>query len=156
MSQQPDFEVIVAGNGGSSIEEWKRAQKAPDSELPPLNEAQKEVARKFGINEEQYQRSYLSLRYGEERTRSRAKALGVVVEEILESLGRRYRLLAVVAEMANCRWVVRIQTSGRAVGIAISRELGDDIVDSNTVQDRQQLKRLLLSGLRDGEPRAER
>jgi len=154
MSQQPDFEVIVAGNGGSSIEEWKRAQKAPESDLPPLNKAQKEVARKFGISEEQYQRGSLSLRYGEERTRSRATALGAVVQEILESLDPGYRLFAVVAEMANCRWVVRIQTSDRTVGIAISRELGDDIVDSDTVQDRQQLKNLLLSGLGDSGSRA--
>lgn len=150
MAKGDNFEVLVSGYG-SSVEEWRRAQRAASSELPELSEAQKDVARKFGVTEEEYKRSVLSLRYGEERTRKRAKALGLIIEELLQQIGDAYRLLAVVAEMGKERWVARVQAPAKTVNIAIDRDLGDDIIDSDTVQDRRRLGALLSESLREGE-----
>ena len=56
-----------------------------------------------------------------------------------------------IAEMMKERWVVRIQTPHKIVNVAIERELADDIVDSNTVQDQERLRSLLVSSLERSE-----
>ncbi len=150
MTTEAKFEVFVSGYS-TSLEEWKRALRAPLSELPELNVWQKEIARKFGISEEEYARSHLSSLYGQERMRSRARELGKAVEEILESLGHACQLTAVVAELSKERWVLRIQTPQKIVSVAVPRDLADDVVDSDTVQDKDRLEALLVSSLKRGE-----
>lgn len=142
--QESNFEVIVWGYS-SSIEEWQRAMGAPSSELPELNAAQKEVARKFGISEERYARGFLAGLYGQDGLRARGTELGRAVEAILARLGTDYQLRAVKAEMAKGRWVVRIQAPPQIVNVAVPRELADDIIDSDTIQDRERLRVLLVS-----------
>lgn len=142
--QQRNFGVFVSGYS-TTIEEWRRALKAPSSELPELNAEQKEAARRFGIAEEEYARGYLAGLYGQDRMLARGTELGRAVEAILADLGPGNQLKAVIAEMDKERWVVRIQTPQQIVNIAVPRELADDIVDSNTVQDQERLRVLLVS-----------
>ena len=145
-NEEPKFQVFVSGFS-SSIEEWRRALNAPTSELPELNPEQKEVVRKFGITEEEYRRGHLAGVYGQQRMQRRAIELGKAVEEILDGFAAGYQLKAVIAEMMKERWVVRIQTPKKIVNVAIDRELGDDVIDSNTIQDQERLEELLLSSL---------
>ena len=99
--KRPDFTVRVS-DFTTSIEEWDRAQRAPRSELPNLSAEQKDVARKFGITEEEYARSVLAGRYGNERMNTRARHLGKEVQRILGTFGDgRYRVVAVTAEMSR-------------------------------------------------------
>ncbi len=146
MTEESNFDVFVSGLS-SSVEEWRRALNAPPSELPELNAEQKEIVRKFGITEEEYARGLLAGLYGQERMQKRGRQLGRAVEAILGDLGVGYQLKAVIAEMTKGRWVARIQTPEKIVNVAIARELADDIVDSNTVQDQEKLRVLLLSSL---------
>ena len=150
LAEQPKFQVFVSGFS-SSIREWRKALDAPASELPELNADQKEIVRKFGITEEEYRRGHLAGVYGQERLRNRSIALGRTVEEILGGFGKGYQLEAVIAEMFKERWVVRIQTPRKTVNVAVDRELGDDIVDSNTIQDQERLEELLRSSLKRSE-----
>ena len=140
--QQRKFEVIVLGQG-TSLEDWGRSLQAPLSELPELTNEQKAFARKFGITDEQYARSRLSRKYGQERMMTRGASFGAAVEEILAGLGPGYQLKAVIAEMMKERWVLRIQTPKKIVNVAVDRELADDIVDSDTIQDQERLRELL-------------
>ena len=144
--QQSGFEVFVIGQT-TSLEDWKRSLHAPSSELPELTEEQKTFARKFGISDEDYARSYLSMSYGQERMRKRGLALGTAIVQILVGLGPGYILQAAIYEATKMRWVARIQAPQGLLNVAIPLELADDIVDSNTVQDQEKLKTLLLSSL---------
>ena len=147
LAEQPKFRVFVSGFS-STIDDWRRAMNAPSSELPELNAEQKEIVRKFGITEEDYQRGHLSGLYGQERMRSRGVELGRAVEAILRVLGPEYQLKAVTEELTvRDRWVVRIWTPQKIVNVAISRELADALIDSNTVQDQERLRILLLTSL---------
>jgi len=150
--KRPDFTVTVS-DFTTSIEEWDRAQRAPRSELPNLSGEQKDVARKFGITEEEYARSVLAGRYGNERMNTRARHLGEEVQRILDTVGDgRYRVVAVTAEMFKARWVVGIEAQGRVVNVAIPRELADDVLDSYTTDDLGRLKEKLLLALESTEP----
>ena len=142
--RQEGFEVFVSGLS-TTVEEWRRALNAPNSELPPLNAEQKEAAQRFGISEEEYARGYLAGLYGQDRMVARGAELGRAVEAILAGLGADYQLRAVIAEMTKGRWVVRIQTPQQIVNVAVPRELADDVIDSNTVQDQERLRVLLVS-----------
>jgi len=145
-TEESKFEVFVSGFS-STVEEWRRALKAPASELPRLNQEQRDVAKKFGISEQEYARGYLAGLYGQERLRQRGTELGKAVEGILAGLAPGHRLSAMVAEITKLRWVARIHTPEKPVNVAIPRELADDIVDSNTIQDQEKLKVLVLTSL---------
>ena len=144
--QQAQFEVIVYG-GPTSLKDWQRAQEAATSDLPSLNEAQKEVAYKFGLTEEQYKRSYLSLLYGQERLRDRTESLGSAIQEILARTGKDYRVTSIAAQMDRERWIVEIDRNRQVVQIAIPRELGDDFLDSHLAEYGNKLAALVISGV---------
>ena len=72
----PKFEIYIPEHG-SSVAEWRKAQRAPLSELPQLTADQKEVARRFGITEEEYARNVLAGTYGRRRLRERKLMEGV-------------------------------------------------------------------------------
>ena len=146
MTKNQKFEVFVS-DYSSSVDEWKQAMAAPVSELPKLNDQQKEVAKKFGVSEEEYGRGVLSGQLGEVRMRRRGQGLGEVVQGLLDGLGPGYRLIAVKAEMFNGRWLIRIETPDKVANIALPRELADDVLDSGTMEEMEKLKVRLLAGL---------
>ena len=140
------FNVFVSG-GTSSVEDWQRANNAPKADLPELNEEQKEVTRKMGMPEEEYARGVLVGQYGEQRQKERGEKLGKKVEEILGGLGATYRLEAVIREGVKGRWLARIETPSAPKNVAIGLELADDLIDSDTVQDEERLRILILQSL---------
>jgi len=146
MKKQTKFEVFVSGVS-SSVEEWKRALEAPKSELPELSAQQKEIARKFGVSDEDYGRGVFVGSLGEKRIKSQGEHLGNVAEGILGALGPDYHLQAVIAEMVERRWILRIQTPEVIVPVEVPRELADDLLDSGTVDEVEKLKICLLSAL---------
>jgi hypothetical protein len=137
-TQGQEFEVYVRSNS-STAEEWKRAMEAPTSELPPLNEEQKEIVKRFGITEEEYARGELAGVYGQERLKAKGAQLGSVVVDVLNKLSEPYRLLAVLYEGGRLRWIVRVETPRGIRNVGLPYELVDDVVDSELFESRQQL-----------------
>jgi len=146
MMGTPQFEVFISG-ATSSVDDWKRAMSAPESELPELDAQQKEVARRMDIPEKEYARGVLVQKYGELRQRERGQRLGARVDEILDGLGAQYKLDAVIREGTKFRWVVRILTPQEPRNIAVPLDLADDVIDSATIQDLEKLRRAILEGL---------
>jgi hypothetical protein len=144
---QSRFQIVVS-DYSSSTEEWKRALEAPESELPPLTDQQREIARRFGVSQQEYARGVLAGRYGNQRMRKRAQALGEHAQEILGGLGARYKVLAVLWEGSKLRWMLRIETPERVVGVPVPFELADDVIDSGVLQEIERLKRLVLAGVK--------
>jgi len=140
------FNVFVSGVTGS-VEDWQRAMNAPKTELPKLNDEQREVAGRMGISEEEYARGVLVGEYGENRQRQRGKVIGLRIEEILEGLGKPYALEALIREGVRERWVARINTPAEPKNVAINLDLADDVIDSGTVQDLERLRVLILQAL---------
>ncbi len=149
-TEPPKFRVEVS-DYSVSVDEWRRAQKAPSEELPPLSEVQKEVAHKFGISEEEYARSVLAGRFGVRRLRTRARKLGDEIEKILIEVSPDCQVVRVVADMARERWVILIQTPTRQVGMSVPREVGDDFLDFKTTEATEELKARVRFSLGLGE-----
>ena len=144
--ETPKFRIDLS-DYSVSIDEWRRAHNASKSELPDLNELQREVAAKFGISEEDYARSVLAGQYGMRRLRHRARRLGDEVEKILAEMHPECRITRVVADIARERWVVVLQTPKRQVGIAVAREVGDDLIDFSTVDALEELRAKVKSAV---------
>lgn len=79
------MEIIITGQS-ASLEESRKAREVPLGELPRLTDEQKEVAKKFGISEEDNARQVVALQYGEARLRAGATKLGQVIEKQLPEL----------------------------------------------------------------------
>lgn len=147
MGDAVNFEIVIQGFE-SSVEEYTRAQRAPASDLPPLNEAQKDMARRFQMTEEQYQRGFLAGLYGQKRKRARGVTLGRVAEEALASLGPDYRLRMVRWDFDRDLWWFRVQKGNeRVVDIPISWELGEDMLDAGDEAYRNEFKHRLRAGV---------
>ena len=146
----PKFEIYIPEHG-SSVAEWRKAQRAPLSELPQLTADQKEVARRFGITEEEYARNVLAGTYGRRRLRERAQALGEEVQRILEDLGRGEKVIAVSKDMDRASWRIRIETRKRDVDVLVSQELAEDLFDSGAEQERERLRARVEASLEESE-----
>jgi hypothetical protein len=144
--EQSRFQIEIPGHS-VSVGEWRRASVAPISELPVLTDDQKEVARKFGVTEEEYARNVLAGSYGRQRMHERAQRLGEAVEQVLEQLGGAYRVTAVRRDMDRLGWIVRIETQPRDVDVFVSQELTDDLLDSGSNEQRERLRLRVVSSL---------
>jgi hypothetical protein len=142
------FEVVLS-DYTSSVAEWRRAQTAPKEELPVLNEEQRGAARKFGLTEEAYARSILAGNLGAARMHKRAVELGKLVGGIAREVNRKCDVVAVVSEMFKGRWLVRIQTPGGDVVVAVPRDLVDDLLDSEVTSEVRKLRSIVREALAD-------
>lgn len=144
--EEATFKIFV-WDYSSSVEDWRRAQRADHSELPNLNEEQKEFARSFSVAEEDYARGVLAGQYGQDRLRSRGKELGDAVQDILNRLEPGHRVVAVLAEMMKERWTVRIQTPVKIENVHLERELVDDLLDYGSIEEFEKLRVRVLTAL---------
>jgi hypothetical protein len=135
-----NFEIELP-DSSVSLEEWRRAQALPASELPKLSSQEKEAARKFGISEEAYARSSKAGEFGRERMLGRAQRFGECVDEILKELGSA-AVDAVKSDPFRGRWLVRLKTP-ESIIIEFPRELVDDLLDSGAKSYLEQVRRLV-------------
>jgi len=144
------FDVVVLGATGSP-EEWRRALQAPVSELPVLDPAQREDARRRGVSEPDYARGVLFEKLAEKRWQEQGQTLGDLVREVLKPLESEYRLVTVLAEVLRRRWTVRFKGRGTVSDVHVDGELVDDLLNYNALEDTERLRVKLLKGLGRGE-----
>ncbi len=143
------FQIQIMSDSMSPVE-WKRAMTAPDSELKtvlPLSEEQKEVAKKFEMSEEEYARAELARVYGQRGLRERAQRLGAIVAKMLAEVSPKSRLAAVRYEGTELRWVLGVETPQGTRNLSVSRDLIDDVLDSELFEEMQRLRSHLKNGL---------
>jgi len=146
--QGQQFEIHIRSNS-STAEEWKRAMEASAEELKkhPLNEWQKETAKRFGITEEEYARGELAGVYGRQGLENVGRELGLIIERLLAEIGDVYHLQALLYEGAKFRWIARVEASRGTRNLSIQGDLVDDVVDSELYESIQALKQRLMEGL---------
>jgi hypothetical protein len=143
---QPKYNFgIELPEGSVRIDEWRKAQSVPGSELPQLNDEEKETARKLGINEDALARTVLAGQYGQERMHARAQKFGDCVGEILEEMGSG-TVDAVIFDPFRGRWLVRLRTPESLV-ITVPGDLVEDLLDSGKRPYLEQLKHLIKEQL---------
>lgn len=122
---------------------------APVSELPPLTDAQKDVARKFKVTQEEYARNVLASAYGRDRMRKRAQDLGEAVQAVLQSVDPRCRVIAVIRDLDRLGWMIRVETPPKDIGVLVSQELVDDLLGSGAEREKERLRMRIVSSLEE-------
>jgi len=146
MADAPRFEIHVPG-WGASTDESSRASAVPESELPPLSEEEREIAKRFRMSDEAYRREKLAGVYGQQRREARALDLGRQVEEILADLGPEYRLGSVNWNSETLTWRLEVETPQGKQNVVLSWELVDDALDFRTSGELQRLRNMVWFGL---------
>ena len=83
---QNDFQIVTAGIPATA-DEWFRAQSLPESQLPPLEEADRPRARLNWMSELQYRRRLALRQIAADRERADAQHLGRRIQELLPLYG---------------------------------------------------------------------
>jgi hypothetical protein len=113
-----------------------------------LTDAEKNMARKLGLAEEQYRQSKADLLAGEERRRERGQDLGEIVQQFLTELGPDYRILSITWNVDTLTWRLEIGIPGGAKkNVALSWELVDDALDAQTKTELRRLRNMVFFGL---------
>ena len=135
------FRVVTMGLPATAAE-WFRALNAPEAELPPLTETQKQNARAFHRTEQDYSRgNFLVQRYAREREEREGRLLGSRVVELLGELGQDYQLHTVARRGVDPGWHLLIEHRGGKVwdlyyGPGVIEEVADP---KRSVAFREQL-----------------
>ncbi len=146
MQDTPKFEIHVPGFQ-SSMDEAGRAQRVPASELPPISDEEREMAKRLGLSEEAYRRSKLAGIFGHERMEARAVDLGEQVDAILAEAGAGYRLAGVTWNSERLGWRIEVETPQGRQNVVLSRDLVNDALDSRTTSELRRLRNMVLFGL---------
>lgn len=148
------FQIYISG-GTISLDDWQHALETPETQLPPLDEAQKEAARKIGMSEPDYARGILADQIGLDRQRERGKRLGEIIELMLDDRGGGSKLESLARRGVDFYWIAVISQGGwHLTEVKIPLDLADDVLDSGNLGRRSQLERLLLQSLDSAGTRA--
>jgi|ERR1700722_5461840 hypothetical protein len=141
-----EFRVHISG-GTVSMEDWRQALAAPESDLPALSEAQKEAARFVRMGEPEYARGVLADQLGSKRQQEKGRHLGEIIGEILDRSGQRWRLESLLRKGVQSQWIARFEGSGADREVEIPIDLADDVLESGDPVSKNRLLRLLTGKL---------
>jgi hypothetical protein len=139
-----NFEIELP-DSSVNVQEWRKAQTLPISELPKLTREEKEAARKFGISEEAYARSVKAGEFGHARMLAQAREFGERIAGILDE-SNSGMVDAVKSDPFRGRWLVRLKKP-EGIMLEFPRELVDDLLDSGARIYLEQVKRLVREQL---------
>ena len=137
-----DFRVSVSG-GVVSLDAWRRAMEAEESELPPLSSAQKEAARIVSMAEPEYARGVLADEIGWRRQQEIGKRLGEITGDILDAIGGGWELESLVRKGVDRIWVAYFVSADRMDELQVPVDLANDVVESGDPVSRKRLEWLL-------------
>jgi hypothetical protein len=142
-----NYHIFVSGIPGSP-EDWRDAMSAPESEIPPLDEGGREVARRMHIDEKDVARGKLVAKLSRDRELKRAQVLGDAVDEILLGIGSSYYQLSAVLrnQATQLRWIVRLITPKGVKELEIPPELVERLVEKRQ-EGKEQLRILVLGAV---------
>jgi hypothetical protein len=107
------MEIIIDGWRAGGVER-KEAKSVPASQLPPLSEEQKRVAKKMGIPEEDYARSAYAGRRNQERLIEKTKMFARLLQRKLQER-KDVELTSIRLDVLNHRYDVVASAEERPV-----------------------------------------
>ena len=147
--KQVEFGVSISVAGfRTRASEWDAAKMVPKEELPPLTDAQRDAAKKMGVSEEDYARSFMA---GEktwnillDRTRQLARVLQGVVREISPEAV----VESVVLRTWEERFDVDIREGEKRIPVRIEEDIVRRLFEGGSAEAERSLRRVLDIALR--------
>ena len=140
------MDVLVEG-WRSSPANWREAHRIPVDKVPSLTEAQKEVARKMQIAEEDYARSALAGELTQAALLEKARKFAALLDQRVKAIRKEAAIESVRLQTTEHRFavVLNIDTANghRSMPLRISEELVDDLLESSSEDAVKQLDRML-------------
>jgi hypothetical protein len=136
------MEIIIEGwrAGG---EDRKEAKSVPANQLPPLNDAQKEVAKKMGISEEDYARSTFAGKRNQERLLEKTRRFSEILDSKLQSKFEGSRIERVRLVTIEHEYRIEISANQRKFIFRVPEEMVDDFVEGGSAEVGRVIERNL-------------
>jgi hypothetical protein len=140
------MEIIIEGwrAGG---EERNQARSVPASELPPLSEAQKEVAKKMGISPEDYARSAFAGKLNQEHLLEKTRRFAESLDNKLRSKIEGARVDRILLVTLEHEYRIELTANERKIFFRVSENLVDDFIEGGSADVGRLIERNLESVL---------
>jgi hypothetical protein len=132
--------------------ETDEAYSIPREELPPLTDAQREVAGKLGVSQEGYARSFVAGEKTSNWLLEKTKRFADLLRERIPTFRSDAQVESVILRTTERRFEVEVRVNGHAVPIRVRESLVDDIFESGSEQAERNLGRVLDMALRQQVP----
>jgi hypothetical protein len=132
--------------------ESDEAYSVPKEELPPLIDAQREVARKLGVSEEGYARSFVAGEKTSNWLLEKTKRFADFLQERVPAFRSGAQIESVILRTTERRFDVEVRVNGGTIPVRIREALVDDIFESGSGQAERSLGRVLDMALRQQVP----
>jgi hypothetical protein len=123
--------------------ESQEAYSIPKEDLPPLTDGQREVARKLGISEEGYARSFVAGERTSEWLLEKTARFANLLQRKVAAIRPEAKVEAVFLRTTERRFDIVLKLCGREVPLRVSEDLVDDLFESGSRQAERGLERLL-------------
>jgi len=123
--------------------ESREAYSIPKEDLPPLTDGQREVARKLGISEEGYARSFVAGEKTSEWLLEKTRRFANLLQRQVTAIRPGAKVESVFLRTTERRFDVEVKSGDRTVALRVSENLVDDLFESGSRQAERSLERLL-------------
>jgi hypothetical protein len=136
------MEIIIDGwrAGG---EDRKQAQSVPANQLPPLSEAQKEVAKKMGISQEDYARSAFAGKLNQERLLEKTRRFAEILNGKLRSKMKTARIETIRLITIEHEYRIELFANERKILFRVSEDMVDDFIEGGSADIGRLIERNL-------------
>ena len=125
----------------SDPSEWKRVQTLGAGDLPPLTPAQKEVAMKLRIPEEQYARSVLAGQRTTEKLLKKAEWFAKVFERVIRDKGSAATIERVTLDTFDGYFNIKLHD--RDFPLRVDETLVNDLLERGSSSAEAELSRIV-------------
>jgi len=136
------MDISVKGSR-SSAQDWVRAQQIPLSEIPPLDEQQKAVARQMRLSEEDYARSAYAGQLSQQELLQRTLRFGRWLNARVEERNADSRVDAVELDTWSEKLKVRVLVGQESVFFEVDEELVERFMSTGSAELERSVFRLL-------------
>jgi hypothetical protein len=138
--------VVVRGQRTYS-EDWEWSQSVAESELPPLNDLQKEAAEKLKIPEDAYRRSYAA---GQRTLAALVESTDRVGRYLLRKL-KQLKPDAEIREIAldtfQEKYALRVQIQGKSFTVRIDESVVEELFEGGSADAERKIERVFETAL---------
>jgi len=136
------MEIIIDGwrAGG---EDRKQARSVPASELPPLSDAQREVASKMGISLEDYARSAFAGKLNQERLLEKTRRFAEILDGKLRSKIKGARINRIRLVAIEHEYRIELFANEKTIPFRVSEDLVDDFIEGGSADIGRLIERNL-------------
>jgi hypothetical protein len=138
---QLPMKVVVRGERTTS-EDWEWSQSVAESDLPPLNDLQKEAARKLNIPEEAYRRSYAAGQRSLATLLESTDRVGRYLLQKLKQLKPDGEIQEITLDTFQDKYALKLHVQGKSMTIRIEESVIDDLFEAGSSEAERKIERV--------------